>query len=110
MRIPFSVSVCLCATALLLSLSLPVAAQELRGSVRGSVSDSSGSVVAGATVALRNVNTGVETTKQTSDQGTYLFDFVSPGMYSMKVELQGFRSFVQTNKWRSKAGMSGVLA
>ena len=97
MRIPFSVSVCLCATALLLSLSVPVAAQELRGSVRGTVSDSSGSVVAGATVALRNVNTGVETTKQTSDQGTYLFDFVSPGMYSMKVELQGFRSFVQEN-------------
>src|SRR5262245_38756785 len=61
------------------------AAQELRGSVRGSVTDSSGSVVVGAHVTLRSVNTGVQVLKQSSENGTYLFDFVSPGTYTLSV-------------------------
>src|SRR5262245_3970985 len=73
------------------------AAQELRGTVRGTVTDSSSSVVVGANVTLRNVNTGVQTVKQSSESGTYLFDFVSPGTYRLSVELQGFKSFVQEN-------------
>lgn len=79
------------------SFPATLAAQELRGSVRGTVSDSSGSVVLGANVTLRNVNTGVQTSKTTSDAGNYLFDFVSPGTYTLTVELQGFKSYVQEN-------------
>jgi hypothetical protein len=85
------------ATAFLFLSNSALVAQELRGSVRGTVTDSSGSVVAGASAMLRNVDTGVEVIKQTSDQGSYLFDFVSPGIYSLRVELQGFKSFVQEN-------------
>jgi hypothetical protein len=66
------------ATAFLFLSNSALVAQELRGSVRGTVTDSSGSVVAGASAMLRNVDTGVEVIKQTSDQGSYLFDFVSP--------------------------------
>ena len=88
----------LCVAVAFLSLfNEALVAQELRGSVRGTVTDSTGSVVAGASLMLRNVDTGVEVSKQTGGQGSYLFDFVSPGMYSLRVELQGFRSFVQEN-------------
>ena len=82
---------------LLLCAATYAPAQELRGSVRGTVTDSSGSVVAGAQVTLRNVNTSVQTVRETSSTGDYLFDFVSPGTYSVTVEMQGFRSFVQEN-------------
>ena len=77
--------------------AIPIQAQELRGGVRGTITDSSGSIVAGAQITLRNVETGVQNTRASSATGDYLFDFVSPGTYSLTVELQGFRTFVQEN-------------
>jgi len=73
------------------------AAQELRGSVRGVVTDSSGSVVAGAQVSLKNINTNVQVQRETNTIGQYLFDFVSPGTYTLNVEMSGFRSFIHEN-------------
>ncbi|MEX2262318.1 MAG: carboxypeptidase regulatory-like domain-containing protein [Bryobacteraceae bacterium] len=75
----------------------PASAQELRGSVRGAVTDSSSAVVVGARVALRNVGTAVETVQETNTAGQYVFDFVSPGTYTITVALEGFRSFIQEN-------------
>ncbi|MEZ5393177.1 MAG: TonB-dependent receptor [Bryobacterales bacterium] len=72
-------------------------AQELRGRVQGVVSDTSGAVIPGAAVTLRNVNTNVSTDRQTNEVGAYVFDFVLPGTYELKVEVDGFRSFVQQN-------------
>ncbi len=83
--------------SLLLVFPAMLAAQELRGSVRGTVTDSTGSVVVAANVTLRNVNTGVQTVKQTGESGNYLFDFVSPGTFSLTVEMPGFKAFVQEN-------------
>ncbi|MDX2178603.1 MAG: carboxypeptidase regulatory-like domain-containing protein [Bryobacteraceae bacterium] len=81
--------------AVTLAMASCAYSQELRGSVRGTVMDSTGSVVVGANVRLSNVNTGVETAKQTGETGNYLFDFVSPGTYTLTVEMQGFKAFVQ---------------
>ncbi|MEZ5361695.1 MAG: carboxypeptidase-like regulatory domain-containing protein [Bryobacterales bacterium] len=36
-------------------------------------------------------------TRQTNEVGAYVFDFVLPGTYELKVEVDGFRSFVQQN-------------
>jgi hypothetical protein len=74
-----------------------VPAQELRGRVQGIVTDSSGAVIPAVTVTLRNVNTNVETMRQTGATGQYVFDFVLPGSYELRVEVDGFRSFVQQN-------------
>jgi hypothetical protein len=74
-----------------------LAAQELRGRVQGMVTDASEAAVAGARVTLRNVNAGVETARLTTAAGQYLFDFVSPGTYTLTVEMQGFSTFVQQN-------------
>ncbi|MBL8222911.1 MAG: carboxypeptidase regulatory-like domain-containing protein, partial [Bryobacterales bacterium] len=70
-------------------------AQEYRGRIQGSVTDSTEAAVAGATVTLANVNTGVNSTRQTNEQGRYLFDLILPGTYTVTVQLQGFQRFVQ---------------
>ena len=72
-------------------------AQDYRGRVEGLVSDPSQAVIAGATVTLLNVNTGVRATRQTSDTGLYLFDLLDPGSYSLTIEAAGFGKFVQQN-------------
>lgn len=75
----------------------PLSAQDTRGKVQGIVNDSSGAVVSGATVLLRNENTGVQNVQQTSNTGQYLFDFVLPGDYSVHIEMAGFKQFNQRN-------------
>ncbi len=75
----------------------PMLSQELRGTVRGEVTDSSGAVAVGAKVLLRNVNTNIERPLTTNTAGVYVFDYVSPGTYTITVTLDGFRSYVQEN-------------
>ena len=72
-------------------------AQGYRARVEGIVTDESKAVVAGATVTLLNVNTGIKVVRQTSDTGLYLFDCVDPGTYSVTVEATGFSKFMQEN-------------
>lgn len=81
--------------ALLIALSGSLAAQEYRGRIQGSVTDTTQAVVAGATVTLANTDTGVVNTRQTDANGRYLFDLVLPGNYMVTVQLQGFQRFVQ---------------
>jgi hypothetical protein len=71
--------------------------QDYRGRVEGLVSDPSQAVIAGATVTLANVNTGVRTVRQTSDTGLYLFDLLDPGSYLLTIEAPGFGKFTQQN-------------
>ena len=72
-------------------------AQDLRGKVTGTVTDASGAVIPGANVSLTNDNTTVTDKTSTNEVGQYLFDFVIPGTYTVKVELDGFRTFEQKN-------------
>jgi hypothetical protein len=83
--------------ALITALVLPAAGQELRGKVQGRILDNSGGVLVGASVTLRNVNTSVELHRLANEAGQYVFDFVSPGTYTLTVEMPGFSSFVQEN-------------
>lgn len=71
--------------------------QDYRGKVQGIVTDPSQATVAGAKVNLKNVNTGLESARQTEATGTYSFDFVAPGTYSLGVEAAGFQKFLQEN-------------
>ncbi|MDX1984769.1 MAG: carboxypeptidase-like regulatory domain-containing protein [Bryobacteraceae bacterium] len=82
--------------ALLLALNVAFA-QDVRGRVQGVVTDQTQAVVVGAAVTLVNDNTGIAATAQTGQTGQYIFDFVLPGTYTVSVELQGFRKFVQKN-------------
>jgi hypothetical protein len=82
---------------LLFALLASLSAQTYRGRVEGIVTDESNAVVAGATVTLRNINTGVKVTRETSATGLYLFDNVDPGTYAVTVLATGFRQFTQEN-------------
>ncbi len=65
-------------------------------SLRGTITDPSGSAVAGATVVLANSESKTERTATTGEQGGYQFLFVPPGTYSLKVTAAGFRLYQLT--------------
>src|ERR1035437_4688874 len=70
--------------------------QTFRGTILGSVTDPSGAVVAGATVKVRNVATGLERTTVTSADGSYSVPELPIGTYSVAVTQTGFQTFVTT--------------
>jgi len=69
-------------------------AQSTTGSVVGTISDSTGSVIANATITLTNNATGDKRTVVTTDSGDYQFLSISPGQYTLAVDAQGFRRYV----------------
>jgi len=86
------------ALAVVLCLLLaPAAAQDYRARIQGLVTDSTQAVVAGASVTLLNVNTGVRAVRQSNEAGLYLFDYVEPGSYTVTIEVAGFSKFTQEN-------------
>ncbi|MGB6265131.1 MAG: TonB-dependent receptor [Candidatus Acidiferrales bacterium] len=64
-------------------------------SLRGTVTDQSSAVVAGAKVTLTNTGTGISRTAASGSDGSYLFDLVQVGTYKVTVEKAGFATFVQ---------------
>jgi hypothetical protein len=78
-------------------LAVPAGAQDYRARVQGVVTDTSQAVLPGATVTLANNATGVATTRVSDSDGRYLFDFVEPGIYTVRAELSGFKKAEQQN-------------
>ena len=83
-------------------------AQATMGSIRGTVADTNGAVVAGATVKLKNEQTGVETSITTNNEGIYSFGSLTPGNYTVSVEQTGFKRYVQTGIAVKIGVVSGV--
>ncbi len=73
------------------------AAQALYGSLTGTISDSTGAAVPGATVTITNQDTGLELSGVTDGTGTYTIRNITGGTYTLKASLQGFKEFVQTD-------------
>jgi hypothetical protein len=67
------------------------------GSLIGTIHDATGAVVAGATVTVTNVNTGITTTVTTNASGDYEVPSLRVGTYSIKAEAQGFAPVEATN-------------
>jgi outer membrane receptor protein involved in Fe transport len=83
-------------TSLLLGLLLAafvpnVKAQAVYGSISGTVTDSQGAVVAGATVTITSVDRKTSDTVTTNDSGVYVKERLLPGHYDVKIELSGFK-------------------
>jgi hypothetical protein len=70
-----------------------LAAGQAATSLRGTITDPSGSTVAGAKVVLANSESKTERTAMTAEQGGYQFQFVPPGTYSLTVTATGFRPY-----------------
>ena len=86
----------LTATVLLLGAApLVLYAQVDTGSILGTVTDSSGAAVSGASVTLTNQGTNAALTTATGGDGVYKFTPVRVGSYKIKVSLQGFQTVEQ---------------
>jgi len=65
------------------------------GAILGTVSDSSGGRVSGATVTLTNEGTNASVSTTTGDDGGYKFTPVKIGTYKVTVTIQGFQTTTQ---------------
>jgi outer membrane receptor protein involved in Fe transport len=74
-----------------------VNAQTVTGTVQGVISDSRGSVIPGAEVVVRNVETSQLRNVKTNADGFYIATFLPLGRYAITVSAQGFTSVTQEN-------------
>jgi len=70
-------------------------AQGDRGTITGTVTDSSGQVISNAELVMLNEATGIQTTTRTGDAGNYTVPILSIGNYTLKVTVPGFKSYVR---------------
>jgi hypothetical protein len=83
------------ALAVLAALLVPAAsAQTFRGTILGTVTDTSGAAILNAKVSALNVATGVERTTETNGDGSYLIPELPIGTYKVTIAQSGFQSAV----------------
>jgi len=76
---------------LTLLLAQTVVQAQTSGSVTGSVADPNGATVVGASVAIKNNDTGAEFRTTTNNSGNFTFNLLQPGTYTITVENAGFK-------------------
>src|SRR5579863_5283905 len=81
--------------AVVLLLPVLIFAQVPTGTILGVVKDSSGAVVAGATITIRNVDTGDRRMLVSASDGAYRAVQLPSGHYEVRVEHAGFRAETQ---------------
>ena len=89
----------LCIVALLATAflgSTPLRAQLTTASLGGIVTDSSGAVVPGANVTVRNTGTALTKSMPAGNDGSYLFPVLPVGAYTLTVEKAGFKTYSQS--------------
>jgi hypothetical protein len=74
---------------------LGLSAQQITGSIRGTVMDPMGAVVRGATVTVQQSETGLSRTASTNDSGNYVVLELPVGHYQLQVTAKGFQEYVQ---------------
>lgn len=88
----------LAAVTVAVLLTRPIAAQTISSSVRGTVTDASGAVVAGAQITVLDPRSNTRVRTITSDSnGNYELPDMQPGSYQIKAEMAGFKTFVADN-------------
>ena len=82
--------------AVIVALCIPcrLTAQLDRGEITGTVEDPSGAVVQNATIVLTNDDTSGKITSKSTATGTYVFDDVIPGKYTVQAEAPGFQRYL----------------
>src|SRR6266700_1029826 len=94
-RSVFAAAFVLCLVVLLSSTAL--FAQNYAGSINGTVTDSSGSAVPGATVTVVNVGTNATYTATTSESGAFTVQQVPVGTYEVHIKVGNFKEFIATS-------------
>jgi hypothetical protein len=82
--------------SILLLTAVAAMAQATTGTLKGTVTDANGAVVAGATVGIKNDATGAVSNTTTSSDGTFEASNLTPGTYTVTVEASGFKRSANT--------------
>jgi iron complex outermembrane receptor protein len=73
------------------------AAGPAAGRIVGVLEDSSGAVVEGGTITIKNLDSGVETSTLTDQQGRYVFEAAPAGRYEVSASYTGFETAVRND-------------
>ena len=87
----------ICAAVLVPATAVPIHAQRLDGTLRVTVSDTTGASVTDARVTVTNEATKVSVSTNVSSEGTYVLPNLLVGSYSITVEKEGFKKYVVKN-------------
>src|SRR4051812_11246897 len=98
----------LLALLLFVSATSRLAAQEANATVSGAVADEQGQILPGATVSLINESTKTARSAVSDARGDFRFTTLLPGSYTIKVELQGFKTFEKRSTVVSAASTLSV--
>ena len=90
-----NLSLLIAALACLAAAPQGAVAQTFYGNVVGSVQDSTGAVIPGASVTLTNLATGEQRAQETEASGLYRFVNLVPGQYRLEARSEGFKQFAQ---------------
>lgn len=82
-----------CVAAAVIAVSIPhrLCGQAIRGSVVGTITDSTGAIAPGVSVEITDTGTGYRRTTLTNQEGGYVFPALTEGVYRVVVEHPGFR-------------------
>jgi outer membrane receptor protein involved in Fe transport len=87
----------LCLSFIMILTSSRLPAQTVDTAIEGTITDSSGAAIAGATVVVSSSATGIKKQAVTASTGDYTVTYLTPGNYDVTVSANGFRSAVQQN-------------
>jgi len=91
-------------------LPVPNAWAAIGGSISGTVTDSNGLSVAGATVTILQIDTNIKQASTTDSKGFYSLTELPVGRYEVGVEAIGFKQFHETNLTLNASGALQVNA
>lgn len=80
---------------IILSASLFAHAQQITGTLVGTVQDESGAVVPHAKITVTSIDTGQVHATESNGVGEYRVEYLAVGNYQIGVEAQGFKKFLQ---------------
>ena len=83
------------AICLAFSVAAPLVAQNVSATINGTVRDSSGAVIPGATVTLTNELTNASRSTKSNAEGYFVFPDLLAGAYALSVDMTGFRPTVR---------------
>src|SRR5712671_2438163 len=82
--------------ACLFLTALPLCGADVNAVLSGTVKDTSGALISGASITLTNTQTNISQTSKSASDGSYSFSNIPVGNYTLTVEQTGFRKYVQT--------------
>ncbi|HXM79842.1 MAG TPA: carboxypeptidase regulatory-like domain-containing protein, partial [Thermoanaerobaculia bacterium] len=91
-------AILLVCSALIVFLAAPTSAQSPPGKITGTVRVANGAPVGGATITITNQTTGATRVVRSSANGSYEAADLPPGLYTVSIDVQGFRKVIQRDR------------